>query len=151
MRITLIAALALVMPLAGCNIFSSKSSGSGPAATPVAKVEPGIDFGIFPQDYQLRVVEAFQAKWPADVVYKYRFEMPRRVQNTYSKHYGYVVRFAAQKVTVGAPLPSELPWEAYFENGKVVWVQRGTEAGDTFKWFDSAQGTVDWPPVAPAQ
>jgi len=148
MRITLFAVLVLAMPLAGCHFFSSRSSSD---EIPVSKSAPGIDYGVFPQDYQLRVVEAFQAKWPADVIYKYRFELPRRVQNTNSGRYGYAVRFAAQKVSVSTPFSADLPWIAYFEYGRVVWVQRNTEVGNTLKWFDPMRETVDWPPAAAAK
>lgn len=114
-----------------------------------AKPSPlaGIDFGTLPQDYPLRTVEAFQAKWPADVVYKYRFEMPRRVQNVLTGRYGYAVRFRAQKSTIVTPMPEGFPWVVYLENGKVVWVQRDTEVGDSLKWFDAEQATFDWPPA----
>jgi len=151
MRLSLFAVLALVLPLSGCHLFHfSSKPASYPAEAPVAKAAPGVDYGPYPQDYQMRTVEAFQAKWPADVVYRYRFELPRRVQNTYSSRNGYAVRFCAQKVTLTTPLPGGFPWVAYFEYGKIVWVQRDTAAASTIKWFDPVQATVDWPPVAPA-
>ena len=150
MRFTPLAVLALVVPFAGCHLFSfSSKSSSVPTETPVAKAAPGIDCGPYPQDYQLRTVEAFQAKWPADVIYKYRFELPRRVQNTSSGRNGYAVRFRAQKVSQSEPIPEGFPWMAYFEYGKIIWVQRDTEVAGVIKWFDPAQATVDWPPVAP--
>jgi hypothetical protein len=145
MRIIPLAMLALVTPFVGCHMFSSKVSS---ADAPAAKAQPGIDFGAFPQDYQLRTVETFQAKWPADVVYKYRFEEPRRAQNTNLGRYGYAVRFRAQKVSQTSPMPDGFPWVAYFENGRIVWVQRDTEVAGAIKWFDPAQATVDWPPVS---
>jgi hypothetical protein len=146
MRIIPFAAVVVVLPLAACHMFSSKK---GPAEVPMTTAKtapiPGLDFGVLPDDYPLRTVEAFQAKWPADVVYRYRFESPRRVQNSYSGRYGYAVRFRAQKVSVNAPMPEGFPWIAYFENGKVVWVQRDTEVGNGLKWFDSEQAAFDWP------
>ena len=148
MRLTPLVVLALIVPITGCHLLSTRSSGSTEA--PVAKAAPGLDFGPYPQDYQLRIVEAFQAKWPADVVYKYRFEQPRRVKNTDSDRNGYAVRFRAQKATQATPLPDGFPWVAYFEYGKIVWVQRDTEVSGFIKWFDPAQASVDWPPVAPS-
>ena len=150
MRIPLLVVLALIMPLAGCHLFSWSSKSPTPTETPVVKSEPGVDCGPFPQDFQLRTVEAFQAKWPADVVYKYRFELPRRVLNTYSGRYGYAVRFRAQKISQTAPAAEGFPWVAFFEYGKIVWVQRDTEAASTIKWLDPVQAAVDWPPSAPA-
>ncbi|MFT3783315.1 MAG: hypothetical protein QM790_14995 [Nibricoccus sp.] len=144
MRITILAVLALVVPLAGCRLLSFKKS--DPAEAPVAKSDPGNDYGAYPNDFQQRTIDAFQAKWPADVIYQYRFELPRRVENTYSSRYGYAVRFAAQKGG-GNAFPSGLPWIAYFENGRIVWVQRASEVSDTLKWFDSPKSTVDWPPA----
>jgi hypothetical protein len=148
MRFIFLVMLVLVMPLAGCHMFSSHSSSPEASA---AKAVPGVDYGAYPQDYLLRTIETFQAKWPADVVYKYRIEQPRRVQNTYSGRYGYALRFRAQKVSQTTPMPEGFPWVAYFENGKIVWVQRDTEVASTIKWFDPMQGTVDWPQVAPAK
>lgn len=149
MRIPLIAVVALVVPLAGCSGSSSASKDLNevPMGSAKASADPSHDFGAIPQDYPLRTVEAFQAKWPADVVYRYRFEMPRRVQNTYSGRFGYAVRFRAQKGNVSTPMPEGFTWIAYFENGKIVWVQRDTEVGSSLKWFDAEQATFDWPPA----
>jgi len=151
MRFTTLVVLALVIPLAGCHLFSWKKSSTPKEVSegPVVKSEPGLDCGPYPTNFQLRTIEAFQAKWPADVIYKYRFEMPRRVQNTDSGRFGYAVRFRAQKVTQTTPLPEGFPWVAYFEYGKIVWVQRDTEVAGAVKWFDPAQVTVDWPQAAP--
>jgi hypothetical protein len=150
MRITHLFGLVLVVAFAGCHSSSKPSSQDAPV---VKKVAPGADFGPYPMEYILRTVETFQAKWPADVVYHYRFELPRRVQNNHTKRFGYAVRFRAQKVTQTAPMPDGLPWVAYFENGKLSWVQRDTEVTSILKWIDPAQSVVDWPPAptAPAQ
>jgi len=148
MRIIYLVVLALVMPLTGCQMFPFKSASKD---APVEKAQPGIDFGAYPQDYLLRTVETFQAKWPADVVYKYRFEQPRRMYNNYAKRHGYAVRFRAQKVSQTTPLPEGFPWVAYFENGKIVWVQRDTEVANAIKWFDPAQSVIDWPQAAPTK
>ena len=152
MRIIPFAVVVLVMPLAGCLGVSSKKSETADVPVSTAKVSPmpGVDFGVLPQDYPLRTVEAFQAKWPADIIYKYRFEMPRRAQNTLTGRYGYAVRFRAQKASVVTPMPEGFPWIVYFENGKVVWVQRDTEVNATLKWFDPEQATFDWPPASSA-
>jgi hypothetical protein len=147
MRITPLVVLALAVSVAGCHLFSSKSSSAAPD-THVVKAEPGVDCGPYPETFQLRTIEAFQAKWPADVVYKYRFELPRRAQNVNSGRYGYAVRFRAQKVSQATPLPEGFPWVAYFEYGKIVWVQRDTEAVSAIKWLDPVQAAVDWPPAA---
>jgi hypothetical protein len=151
MRFTAIIVLALVIPLAGCHLLPWKKSSRSKehpkevSEGPVVRSEPGLDCGPYPTNFQLRTIEAFQAKWPADVTYKYRFEMPRRVQNTSTQRYGYAVRFRAQKAAAAAPMPEGFPWIAYFEYGKIVWVQRDTEVADTVKWFDPVQVTVDWP------
>lgn len=154
MRISLLAAFgALSLATAGCSWipFLSKSNSPADDPKPQARAEPGQDFGLYPHDFQQRVVQAFQAKWRGDPIYNYRFELPRRVELSQGDRKGYAVRFSAQNPTRRAPMAPGFPWVAYFENGLVVWVQRESEVGSSLRWFDGAQRTVDWPPPSAPQ
>jgi hypothetical protein len=148
MRCSLFIALFMPLLLAGCSWlpFPGNDSASQPADNKrVSRARPGENFGTLPPDYHLRVVEAFQAKWPNDPIYRYRFELPRRVQVSSPKKTGYAVRFRAQKSSLNTPFPEGFPWIAFFEHGKIVWVLRDSEIGSDLKWFDPAQRTVEWP------
>jgi hypothetical protein len=146
------ASVLMAFVLSGCSWlpFSSNTSAAD-APAPNARSVPQEDFGGYPADYMQRIVTAFQAKWPRDPIYAYRFEQPRRVQNTYSGRYGYAVRFQAQRPSANMKFEQGYPWVAFFEYGKIVWVQRDSEVAKSIKWYDGPQKAVEWSPSAAAK